>query len=350
MITALPLEFRAIISYLSNLEDIEHPQGTIYSKGQFTGEKSSWEVLVAEIGKNNPVAAQETERAISFFKPNVALFVGISGGVKDVMIGDVVAADKVYYYESGKWATGQSGSPEFYPRPSVHNSGYRLVEQAKALARKDEWQSLLDSNDRDPKPSAFVGPLAAGESVIASKSSEIYNLILKTYGDSIAIAMEDFGFLRAAYANPDVQALVIRGISDLIDKKSEADSKGWQDKAARRASAFAFKVLSTVSCEHLIGKESSVFNQQGQTIHGSQTNIAGDVHGPVLSGSFNGPVNIVDNKQGGRPNRYRVLREFQGGGHIYKRLDLVDAKEAMKWPNFRALLDTGFIEEYLLED
>ena len=34
----------------------------------------------------------------------------------------------------------------------------------------------------------------------------------------------------------------------------------------------------------------STFNQTGQTVYGSQTNINGDVHGPVLSGPFDGPV------------------------------------------------------------
>ena len=33
-------------------------------------------------------------------------------------------------------------------------------------------------------------------------------------------------------------------------------------------------------------------DQRGQEIQGSQTNIGGDVHGPVLSGEFNGPVSI----------------------------------------------------------
>jgi hypothetical protein len=32
------------------------------------------------------------------------------------------------------------------------------------------------------------------------------------------------------------------------------------------------------------------FDQRGQTVHGPQTNIAGDVQGPVLSGRFGGPV------------------------------------------------------------
>ena len=55
--------------------------------------------------------------------------------------------------------------------------------------------------------------------------------------------MEGFGVLKAADANP-VHALVIRGISDLIDDKAEADAADTQELAARHASAFAFEVLA----------------------------------------------------------------------------------------------------------
>jgi len=36
----------------------------------------------------------------------------------------------------------------------------------------------------------------------------------------------------------------------------------------------------------------TMFDQRGQTVHGTETNIAGDVHGPVLSGQFSGPVAV----------------------------------------------------------
>ncbi len=44
------------------------------------------------------------------------------------------------------------------------------------------------------------------------------------------------------------------------------------------------------------GQARSVFDQSGQTVHGNQTNIAGDVRGPVLSGTFSGPVNARKNE------------------------------------------------------
>jgi len=64
------------------------------------------------------------------------------------------------------------------------------------------------------------------------------------YGDALAIETEGYGFFQTARANPQVQALVIRGISDLIDNKSEADAANFQERAALHASTFAFEMLA----------------------------------------------------------------------------------------------------------
>ncbi len=59
--------------------------------------------------------------------------------------------------------------------------------------------------------------------------------------------MEGYGFLKAAYANPEVYALVIRGISDLIDGKEATDKTGTQENASRHASAFTFEILARLN-------------------------------------------------------------------------------------------------------
>jgi nucleoside phosphorylase len=89
--------------------------------------------------------------------------------------------------------------------------------------------------------------LAAGEKVIASTSSDLSQFLRTSYSDTVAVEMEGHGFLQAVRANPQVEALVIRGISDLLDGKQKADAASSQEFAAQHASAFAFEMLAKFS-------------------------------------------------------------------------------------------------------
>ena len=101
-LTALPVEYMAIRSHLDDLEEDEGELGAVYETGYFGSGGTWWNVCIAEIGAGNIRASAEAERAVNHFSPELAFFVGVAGGVKDVRIGDVVAASKLYGYESGK--------------------------------------------------------------------------------------------------------------------------------------------------------------------------------------------------------------------------------------------------------
>ncbi len=239
ILTALPVEHRAVVAHLSEIRETEHEAGTIYDVGVFVGETTTWKVSVAETGAGNEAASLECERAVKLFNPDVLFFVGVAGGVKDVSLGDVVAATHVYGYETGK-----DTDEGFKPRGKSHASAYRLVQRAKAVARKSDWHDRLQ--DKSENPSAFVGPIAAGEKVVASTKGAIFNFLRQSFSDTIAVEMEGHGTLFAAHAS-NCDALVVRGISDLVDGKGSADSGGSQQIASERAAAFAYEVLSKLS-------------------------------------------------------------------------------------------------------
>lgn len=243
ILTALPVEYLAVRAHLMDLRDEIHPQGTIYERGRFQGNGQEWEVGIAEVGAGNSGAAVEAERAIAHFKPDILFSVGIAGGIKDIAVGDVIAVTKVYSYEAGK--VGE----QFFTRPALGQSAYALVQRARAEARKGEWLKRLSSIPASqPQPRVFVAPIAAGEKVVASKESDVFNFIRASYNDATALEVEGFGFLSAAFAYPNIQTVVIRGISDLIQKNADDPVEGTdeerQERASRNASAFAFEVLA----------------------------------------------------------------------------------------------------------
>jgi nucleoside phosphorylase/tetratricopeptide (TPR) repeat protein len=240
ILTALPVEYEAVAAHLTNRCERTHPHGTVYEVGEFLSEKIPWEVLIAEIGAGNQAAALEAERAIAFFNPSVAFFVGVAGGLKDVQLGDVVAATDIYGYESGK------ANSTLVPRLKIGSSTYPMVQRARAIARKSDWPQKIDPSPTGRKPQAFVGPIAAGEKVVASKRSSIYKFLKQNCGDALAVEMEGRGFLEATHANTSVNSLVIRGISDLVSGKTRSDAAGYQEVAAEHAAAFAFEMLANL--------------------------------------------------------------------------------------------------------
>src|SRR5258708_1478664 len=102
VLTALPVEYKAVIRRLQHVQEIVHDQGMIYEWGSFNGQHRTWRVAVAEIGMGGLTAAAEAERAIRCFHPRIALFGGVAGGLTDVQLGALVAATRIYAYQSGK--------------------------------------------------------------------------------------------------------------------------------------------------------------------------------------------------------------------------------------------------------
>jgi nucleoside phosphorylase len=236
IVTALDTETRAVLRQLGPWTD-ETVDGTVLYIGEF----ADWNVAVVEVGPGNIAVAALASRAIGHRKADVALFVGVAGGVKDVALGDVVVASKVYGYEGGK-----DTSFGFLARPDLQHSAHALEQRARAIGKRKLWCDRLDRSINTTDPQIFVGPSAAGEKVVASTRSATAKFLKKQYGDALAVEMEGRGFLEAVHIN-SVLGTVIRGISDQLSGKAVSDKAGWQQKAADAASAVAFEMLATLS-------------------------------------------------------------------------------------------------------
>ncbi|MFF8968181.1 substrate-binding domain-containing protein [Streptomyces sp. NPDC014995] len=226
--TALPVEFSALQDRL-RAENARHVgrrnvNATVVQTFRLDGAYASWTVHVAQVGVTNVVAALGTHGLLAVLRPDVALLVGIAGGLKDdVLPGDVVVATKVYEIHGAKVSAAGRGA-----RPDA-------VDTSLAL-----WQTALHAEVRRR---THFKPIASGDVVLDARSGEIRTRLSSTYEDAAALEMEGFGFCKAAQRHR-TEALVIRGISDRADgEKGAADAAGGQRLAAANAAEVAVAVL-----------------------------------------------------------------------------------------------------------
>ncbi|GGK56202.1 hypothetical protein GCM10010094_15700 [Streptomyces flaveus] len=200
-------------------------------------ERARWLVHLVEIGTGNSGTAVLTERYRNELQVESVLFVGVAGGVQGLRLGDVVVPDHVYPYQSGKQSPGGFGA-----RPRSWAPPHRFLHAAKHAARELEQ---LDSTDYK----IHFKPIASGDVVLNDAESDLRTQILhRHYEDAAAIEMEGAGFAQAAQLADSLQALIIRGISDLADgKKYAADAAGSQERAAANAAKVAIAALAALT-------------------------------------------------------------------------------------------------------
>jgi nucleoside phosphorylase len=239
--TALEVEYTAVRAYLDTPVRQHEERGTLYEVGKLPGVHGDWRIALTQTGPGSTMAALQFDRAVRVFAPEIALFLGVAGGRKDVALGDVVVADMIYDYEVGK-----STLEGFQPRIRVHYPAHRLLQRAQLVARENRWQQRIRPNWSGPPPASFVKPIVTGGKVVVHHQSATALLLDQYADDALAVETEGHGFLAAAYVNPGVDALVIRGISDLLAGKDQVSDDYWQPVASRHAAAFAIELLDSI--------------------------------------------------------------------------------------------------------
>ncbi|WP_031004316.1 5'-methylthioadenosine/S-adenosylhomocysteine nucleosidase [Streptomyces sp. NRRL F-5727] len=267
ILTALPVEYEAVREHLRDAKELVHGDGTRVEQGRFEG--APWSVAIAELGVGALNAAALTTQVVGWLRPQVLLFIGVAGGLKDdVAIGDVVVGTKVYAVHGGK-QTPQG----FLARPEAWNGSHRLLQTARAALRDLEGVRC------------HFKPIACGDVVLADDKSEFAEYIRVNYNDAYAIEMEGSGAAHAAHLNGQ-DSLVIRGISDRANSdKHEADASGSQQRAADQAAAVAMAILRRQQ------PRGSSSNPEGGPSRGRATEATyGGDHIDFRGSTFLGPV------------------------------------------------------------
>ena len=252
IMSALEQNERQIL--LKHLHDVvveKHPDtGTDYYKGKFETKKGLVNIILAKTDQTNVNAGIETERAIAHFSPNYIFFSGVAGALKDAKIGDIVIAQDVYGYERGKATTeNENGVVKsvYKVRPRFGITSYALEKSATNFAFTDQWKmeaGLLYDHKFKNAIKVYTGTIAAGEKVDADEKSELHILLQHYCSHALAIEMEGLGFLEACRAYPQIQTLLLRGISDELSNKEDADMSGSQEYASNNVASFLFSFIN----------------------------------------------------------------------------------------------------------
>jgi nucleoside phosphorylase len=238
ILCALDLERQAVIAHLTGAA-FESRQDARYAVGVVAGANAQWSVAVGVTGPLMQTAAAATAAAIAANRPDVAIFLGVAGGRKDVKRGDVAVADLVTDISAGK-----EGPDGLVVRNDVHRPTHAALHAARQVLSEGRWlgRQLIESPD-GTQPKAVIGPIAVSNRVIASDTGELSRAIATHADRAIGVETESAGFLAALYLTKEVDSLVVRAISDARIDKTDDDDTDWQPAAADHAAAFAVEVL-----------------------------------------------------------------------------------------------------------
>lgn len=238
VVTPIRVEFNAIREHLIDCGELRRVKGTMFYGGRLP--HSPWQVVVSRPGPGNINAATIAERAISHFRPELVMLVGIAGRLKaELSLGDIVVGTKIYPIHSGI-----EKDDGFQPRPDGLRACDWLLDEAKRVDANDVWRSALPDRTCSAKPRVEFEAIAAGDVVLDAENSELRRRCREFYSDAAVIEMEGAGVAQACHLN-NVPMIDIRSISDRADgSKKKTDKVGGQELAARNATTFAMAMLA----------------------------------------------------------------------------------------------------------
>lgn len=191
-----------------------------------------------------PVAASIlTAKCALMLRPSMIVMGGICAGIPGkAEIGDVVAADVSWDWQSGKYVD-QMGEEAFEIAPHQLVLDDSSKNQLLLLKRDiGFWNTLapLAAAAKLAVPRLIIGPMASGSSVLAD--ARVADRIKKNqHKNVVGLDMETYGMFAAAEAcNPKIKALSLKAVCDKGDVKKNDE---FQAYAARISAATIYHFL-----------------------------------------------------------------------------------------------------------
>jgi len=211
IIGAMQIEIDNLLKNIKN-EEVVTISGIKYIKGTIDNKK----IVIAKCGIGKVFAAMCTQTMILTFNPEIIINTGISAGIRDINIGDVVIADNVVQHDMDTTPLGD-------PKGMISGIDLIHIPCSKNIVKKlDNVLTKLDIKHK-------IGTIATGDQFIANtKDIEIINEKF----NAIAFDMESGAIGQVCYVNK-VEYGIVRSISDNGSDNAGQDFVKFAKKAAK---------------------------------------------------------------------------------------------------------------------
>lgn len=222
-------ELRSVLDLECDWQKIEVPHDfTRYFAGKFKNKDKELSVVVAAAPRMGmPPAAVIATKLINNFRPKYLAITGICAGVrKKVAMGDILVADTLFDWGSGKWEKKRDAPARFLPASYQwhldQNLRAKLVEYSKEfVANNVHYNNYIGRKPRS-SPKVHVEIMASGAAVL--QSAEHMTSIRALHKNVIGIEMESYAVFTAAEysSDPKPKCISVKSVCDFgDDKKSD---------------------------------------------------------------------------------------------------------------------------------
>lgn len=217
VITVLSVETHAVQRALELKQ--EKAGGLHFHVGKLEADDRSAKVVATQTlapGQRSTMAAFDNLRR--HYDPKVVVLTGIGGGIHpDVILGDVVVATRVVYYDLRKETTTGTchrGEEREAPAEIGHVINRFFTDNGEPAEFREEGPENVARRFQVRR-----GPIGSGDAVIADRDSEILKWLAKVNDKILAVDMESGGLSQSCHEQSAMSGrlqswAVVRGISD----------------------------------------------------------------------------------------------------------------------------------------
>ncbi len=198
----------------------------------YTGTLNGADIVLLQSGIGKVSAAIGTTILLDHFAPDVVINTGSAGGFdRSLTMGDVVISNEVRHHDADVTAFGYEIG-QMAGQPAAYQADERLIEIAeKALS------ALGDTH-------AVRGLICSGDAFIATK--EQVDTIRTNFPTIVAAEMEASAVAQVC-EQFKVPFVIVRAISDVVEKESPMDFNEFLPLAAKSSSEMAVKMVELLN-------------------------------------------------------------------------------------------------------